>query len=319
MRGSYERKGLFRSPEAETLPSAERLTVPLDESGQARDIVPSRTPAYTMAVEELTMDQILTDIDRRGIHKVGIVATDPRDVIFLAREVNQFCGDVQLFTPHNNLLYAHPQYASDLRGMFIGTPYLLYPRNLVWSDSSPQAGDDAAHIYFASEVAQGAYNATLAQLREIGIKSAEPHLLEYSFPLTRSGLGKGVPAIWIGVVGHRGIYPVHAQTHYDEPVPVFGKNYRDLYQVKDRSQAIHSDPPWTFESDWHLVPKLAEKAARWVLDFFGPEPFDLRLVPPSEHESSGWRCQEPGCRGLRPERAPVPHLRRCRQRGREYR
>ena len=85
LRSFYEKKGLLRDRQSQTLRSAERLTIPFDDEGNSLDVIEPKTPGITSAIGELTLDQILTDITRRRIHKVGIVATDPRDVIFLAR------------------------------------------------------------------------------------------------------------------------------------------------------------------------------------------------------------------------------------------
>jgi hypothetical protein len=216
LRSSYQRQGVFGVSATAAVGSAEQLTIPDGDPEAARDIIPSRTPGYSAAADELTLDQILTEIARRKIRKVGIVATDPRDVIFLAREVNRFCDDVQLFTPMNNLLFAHPQYAADLRGMLVGTTYLLYPRNQLWSDASRHASETRPHIFFPSNEAQGTYNASVAHLRAMNIaEPRSPGLLEYGIPALEESTGTSridpcVPPVWIGVVGNRGIYPVRA-------------------------------------------------------------------------------------------------------------
>ncbi len=211
LRGSYERRGLFHSRQNPALRTAEQLTVPFGELDNARDLIEPQTPLFTTAVDELTLDQILTDINRQQIDKVGIVATDPLDTIFLAREVRRFRPDAQIFTTQGNLLYTHPEFISDLRGMIVGSTYPLFPSNQSWSYTYQR---DQTHAFFVSDNAQGVYNAVVGHLAEIfkrrselrGVK--EPNFLEYGQPFVPPHSGFNKPPIWISVVGYRGLYPL---------------------------------------------------------------------------------------------------------------
>src|SRR2546430_8796125 len=67
---------LFRSERGtQSLRSAERLTVSTQDSANTRDIIEPQTPEVTTAIDEMTLNQILTDIARRQIRTVGIMAT----------------------------------------------------------------------------------------------------------------------------------------------------------------------------------------------------------------------------------------------------
>ncbi len=186
-----------------------------------------QTPGFTTAVDELTLGQILADIAHRRIRTVCIVATDPLDTIFLARQIRQFLPEVRLITTQSYLLYAHPQNVGDLRGMLIASTYPLFPSNQLWSYSFQ---GDATHVFFSSESIQGTYNATMAHLEELGNPRVAARFLDYGLPFDPPGSfapapDGGVvwkdrtrkPPIWIGIIGNEGISPVKVLSKV--PVP----------------------------------------------------------------------------------------------------
>jgi hypothetical protein len=263
LRGTYERKGYLRDSQAQTIPSAERLTIPFDEAGNPSDIVGTQTPGFTTAVEELVLNQILMDIDRRGIRKVGITATDPLDVVFLARQVRRFCPDVLIFTTQSHLLFTHPQHIAELRGMLTASTYPLYPLNQLWSYSYR---GDTTHSYFSGDSVQGTYNAAVALLDRMQVNpDVPPRFLEYGNPfdtpviLTADGQ-KRRPPIWISVVGNHGIYPL--KTFTDPP-------QRKL--TKDDSQYVFQhDQPRTELKDLQPTQKDGPQLRERILGWFRP-------------------------------------------------
>ena len=84
VRKAYEKAGLLRGGKADDQGAPERLRIPPDESGSPRDIPKSYTPAASAAFDEMALTQVLTTISRRPYHAVGIIATNPFDVVFLA-------------------------------------------------------------------------------------------------------------------------------------------------------------------------------------------------------------------------------------------
>ena len=200
----------------------ERLSIPFEEAGDATDIPPMQTPGFSTAVDELVLGQILADISHRHIRAVGIIATDPLDIVFLAKEVRQFLPDVRLFATQSYLLFTHPQNVDDLRGMIVASTYPLYPSNQSWSYSYQ---GDRTHVFFSSESGQGTYNAAIAHLDKIGDEEVPPRFLEYGLPFDPPGsyvssddgslkwsTPTRQPPIWIGMVGNKGIYPLRAVT-----------------------------------------------------------------------------------------------------------
>ena len=57
----------------------------LEDSATASDRLPTFTPNLTDAARDLTLDGILTQLQRRRIGAIGILSTDERDRLFLAR------------------------------------------------------------------------------------------------------------------------------------------------------------------------------------------------------------------------------------------
>src|SRR5262249_28561777 len=91
--------------------------------------------------------------------------------IFLADMIRRFCPDVQLFAPAGDLLLGHPQYANELRGMIVATPYPLFSMAQRWDP--PYEGDHRRHL-FSHQGDQGTYNATLSLLYRTSRQEPQP-------------------------------------------------------------------------------------------------------------------------------------------------
>jgi hypothetical protein len=274
VRGYYQKQGYLRDQSSGTLRSFEQLTIPFDQVGDASDTPPMQTPGFTTVVDELVLGQILADIARRDIRTVGIIATDPLDTIFLAREVRKYIPDIRLFTTESDLLYMHPQNIDDLRGMLVASTYPLFPPNQSWSYSYR---GDVTHVFFSSDSIQGTYNAAIAHLEVLGDPRYPAGFLEYGEPFDPPGSyssrvpaiksgpkwieKKRTPPVWVSVVGNHGLYPVRVVTEPRDHDP----NY--LYQHKQPEEEytgmLRLPPPW----------QLKEQADSWrrIHDWFRPE------------------------------------------------
>lgn len=192
--------------------SQRNLDLPLNEIGEPREVPPSLTPLITAGVVDMVLANILSTISRDGVEYVGLVATDTRDKLFLARQIHKYCPDVRLFTLESDILFTHPDYSQYLEGMIVVSTYPLINENQSWI--YPFRGD--RRIQFPLHGVEGAYNATLAFLNEddAGRASSEgsdntgPGLVEYAPPFTKSEAGPGVPPIWLTVIGHGQIWPL---------------------------------------------------------------------------------------------------------------
>jgi hypothetical protein len=221
VRKAYEKEGLLRGGKLDSTAAPERLVIPPDESGPTDDLPRAFTPASSAAIDEMALTQVLTTISHRRYLAVGIVATNPFDLVFLARRVRRFSPNVRLFAIQADLLFARPENAGDLRGMLIGSTYSLYPANQ-WITTSYGA---TPRVPFSDHGGQGLYNAVVAHLWEMVIIDAPqgPPLLEFALPYGEEAKVAPTvaaaappsdappirqPPIWMSAVGERGIYPV---------------------------------------------------------------------------------------------------------------
>jgi hypothetical protein len=206
VRKAYAKGGLLSGGKLDDVGAPERLTIPPDEGGEPADLPRSYTPSTSAALDEMALTQVLTTISHRKYQVVGIIATNPFDVVFLAREVHRFCPDVRLFTIHSDLLIARPEEVQDLRGMLVASTYPLYPANQ-WMTTPFRNGP---RVFFSNQGAQGLYNAIVAHLWEMSAKDPAlgPQLLEYGDPYDIKSKTVRQPPVWISAVGQRGLYPV---------------------------------------------------------------------------------------------------------------
>ena len=210
LRNAYEKAGLLDDRNASNRGAPMRLRIPANEAGAPRDLPRAFTPATSAALDELELTQVLTTIARRPYQAVGVFATDPFDVVFLARQVRRYCPNVRLFTSCADLLLSRPGENIDLHGMLVASTYPLYPSNQ-WMTTPFR---DAPRVFFGNRGAQGLYNATVAHLWEMRPDEPEtldpstPQLLEFGFPYDVRPENHREPPVWISVVGERGLYPV---------------------------------------------------------------------------------------------------------------
>jgi hypothetical protein len=180
----------------------------LEDAGLRRDILPfSRADSVTA---EQVMASLLDTISRAHYKYVGILATDIRDIIFLAQEVREHSPGSVLFTYKTELLYLHPEINSTLTGMLMVGTYPLFTPNQVWS--APRHPDTL--LQFPDENSEGVYNAALVLLGK------EEHLEEYGFPFDpdpKPETAKLMPPVWITVVGRDRLWPVNVYSVSADP------------------------------------------------------------------------------------------------------
>ena len=176
--------------------------VPLSfrDTTPASDQLPALRPQLASPVAEATVDNILDNIRHEDLDVVGIVATDPRDVLFLAREVRKAAPDVQLFFVGSYLLYLQPEYIPYMRGAIVASPY---PLSLGTQRAVGRTTDRDA---FPSFVAAGVFNATSIQLQ------AANQLVDYCDPSVNfigSTPAPCQPPVWVTVIGNDGYWPLN--------------------------------------------------------------------------------------------------------------
>ena len=173
-----------------------------ERSAEPREVLPSFSE-LTVQSAELTLSNLLSTIAREQYSYVGIVATDVRDVTFLAHEVRQHCPATVLFTLNSDLLYAYPDVNSATRGMIIITPYPLFNLEQLWTYAY---GGGKSRLQFSNQASEGVYNATLALLHQDG------KLVDYGSPLAVSANGPASeqhkPSLWVTAIGNGETLPV---------------------------------------------------------------------------------------------------------------
>ncbi len=172
-------------------------------------------PYLTDAARDLTLDGILSQLQRRRIGAVGILATDVRDRLFLAREINRVAPDVLLFGTEPDILMLHAEYAPYVRGTLMASSYPMQGHAQTLTHG---AGMHERRVQFTSMAQQGLYNALLLAIgpaREVG-----PLLVDYRAPdrSRTAGMpaqcdeGGGArlerPVPWVVVVGPAGVHAV---------------------------------------------------------------------------------------------------------------
>ncbi|HYO14466.1 MAG TPA: hypothetical protein VE685_14815, partial [Thermoanaerobaculia bacterium] len=161
------------------------LDLSLAEQGQPVDVVPQITP-LTSRGNDLEIANLLETISREGIRYVGILATDVRDLLFLAERVRSFSKGIVLFTFDNNLLYAHPQVAPSMNGTLVLTSFPLFTEGQPWLPGGEWAGWRFRR-QFMSELHQGVFLAARRLL---------------------TGNDVPEPRVWITVVGGGSLWPI---------------------------------------------------------------------------------------------------------------
>jgi hypothetical protein len=214
LRAAYEKDKLLQPLNDAKKPGAgpQTLDISLDDSAKHRDAIPS-VSALSTASDELSLAAILATLSRRRIQYVGIVATDVRDKLFLARQIALNCPGVTLFSLDGDILLTHPKYAPFLRGMLVASTYPLYGQNQIWTpDERP-----AELLQFPAGTAQGVFNAFLVLLGN------DRELVEYGPPFPQlvdpdpSSPRRRRPPVWLTVAGNTAAWPLDAFARYDDP------------------------------------------------------------------------------------------------------
>jgi hypothetical protein len=161
---------------------------------------PTPLSELTAPMIERTLADIEQTLVLHHIRAVGILATDVRDRLFLASIVKERLRDVKVFFISSHSLYLRPELNRDLRGTLVVSTYPLFLENQFW-DLRHQRRD---RLVFTSDLAEGTYNATLAQL------GLTDEMTDYGFPLQR--FGALVPPVWITTVGASSLLPVTADS-----------------------------------------------------------------------------------------------------------
>ncbi|HKQ78342.1 MAG TPA: hypothetical protein VJ810_31875, partial [Blastocatellia bacterium] len=210
------------------------LELPMREAGSpvSKDIVPLFSPVETVTMD-LTLDEMLSAIHREGIRYVGVRAIDVQDRIYLVREIRKHCPNAMIFIYNNDLLYLHSDSNLDFRGALVISTYPIFGLNQLWT--YPFKGD-RRRLQFSTQNTQGLYNATLALLDK------KDRMLEYGLPFHIYQKGdQRYPAIWLGIVGSDGIWPVKTFDPFPDKKPSEKYSYTLLIPSNSSGADVPTD------------------------------------------------------------------------------
>lgn len=261
---------------AETIARRTSLPVSLRESRTALD-VPANPSSKTIFAQDVALSHVLSEISREGIRDVAIEATDSADSIFLAQKIRDVAPDVRLVFLDADALFSHPDFERTLLGSFVISPYpFLGADDFITGPDMPHS-----HAPFDSAIAEGVFNAALAQ------RGAAPdQLKEYVFSTSRdqNEIAAARLPLWTSVIGHGELIPVKTQPALDCAGTIFGRekvpgqdrlcdpsssssqreagwNQFDALRI----QSLRVDPDVTPPRFWHFV--FAVMALLWGLDW----------------------------------------------------
>ncbi len=155
-------RGIAKGDEAMELVLPSTLLGPSEEdANRGMDTLP-QFASDTIRNAELTLAGTIMSLARRGYTHIGISASDPQDLIFLAERIRAYHPSCTLFTTSgNHLLFAHPNFSSAMDGMvlFGGYPLTDPMRAISLKDK-----DLESPVRFTSEGEYAAYYAALLAL-----------------------------------------------------------------------------------------------------------------------------------------------------------
>jgi hypothetical protein len=188
-------------------PSGMNLNPSLDEPADPLDVPPSLSPR-TPFTNDLVLSALLRELSRRDVRFIGLQATDPSDVVFLAQQVRARMPDARLYVFGSDLLYTHPKFTPALLGAYVVSSYPLFLAGQAWV-REPLMDVSA----FPSDAGEGVFNAARAFLdrdipsdRDLSSQPGKPlPLLDY---FDEEGRGGQLPSAWVSLVGLGGFWPV---------------------------------------------------------------------------------------------------------------
>jgi hypothetical protein len=177
----------------------------LGDATTATDRLPPLNPDIAAATSQTAVAMIVDRIRRGRFQAVGILATDERDVVYLARELRRASPDVQLFLMGSHVLYLHPDYGPYTRGAIVASTYSLFTPLQQWASKHGSSRDDARLQQFPSMVHQGLFNAL-----QLLMDGDDRRLADYCDPSMDSATeAKSChPPVWVSVVGRTGFWPL---------------------------------------------------------------------------------------------------------------
>ncbi len=242
-----------------------------DDSLRVLDTVPQYSPDAVRNTE-LTLAGTILSLARRGYTHVGISASDPQDLLFLAERIRAYHPSCTLFTTSgNHALFAHPNHSQAMDGMVLFGGYAVTDAVRVLS---LKKGDLESPVRFTSEGEYATYYATLLLLDPA--KADDPERRYWG----KQGLVSIVKGGNIWPLRHGGLEVVKDGTQVWDPG--VEARYREVAtQSKDLVQYVHS------------------RLRQLALLVFGLGLASLLVFLRPLHQVAGIPASEPGLRAYR--------------------
>ncbi|MBX3024620.1 hypothetical protein KF840_06895 [bacterium] len=209
-RSAWAEAGLLADEKTLNSRARSSLTLAFDDGQQRRDVPPVFAAADSANTADLQLSTVLADLRRRNVAFVGILGSDTRDKLFLARQIKRELPDVQLYTLLADVTYLHPRWLRDLDGMWVASSYPL--------TTATQSRDIV--LPFAAHGQQATYNAALAALAELALaeedRDAAATIVGNMIDYRLRGDDTGGPYLWISAVGNGEFWPIHWRDPRDE-------------------------------------------------------------------------------------------------------
>ncbi len=171
----------------------------------------SDVPAYSKQQTPVSQESVLFSIGSllktNTVHYIGIVASDPLDLLFLSRYLHSACPNVRIFTLDSDLLFEHGSDSADYTGILAVTTSPLFPMNQLWTGSAGKS----LHT-FASSNFEEIYNAETDLLLHLPgsptNRRGEADFRDYRDPFHERAGGQHTPPLWLTTVARGGYQPL---------------------------------------------------------------------------------------------------------------
>ncbi len=232
LRNAYQENGVLKTSATNrnTDSAKESLDLPLEDTHDQEDDVPSFSKNQNANSEEATLSAVTREMYERHIRAVVVNATDVLDTVFVTQFLKRNLPNARIVVSDADLIFAERGQARNFRGTLMVTPYPLIGNSADWGGRFLEGADGEGRgpygailpdRVFPSWDSIGTYNAVrllnrgpleitrdatnrVAYVKEKDGNPISLWLYGYVDPF-RGGNG---PPLWLSTVGRGGIWPI---------------------------------------------------------------------------------------------------------------
>jgi hypothetical protein len=180
--------------------SAPALSFSLHDSDEGEDIVPTFSK-QTPFTQDAILTTIMTDLRRREIRLVDIVATNTMDTLFLCRVLKSECPDARILIEDAEILFIPDARQDPLRGTLFLSTYPMFAQGEDWLQPNNSVR------LFSGPGFQGIHNAVNFLMRDLGALTGRAEFRGWAAMDSPSGR-KAEPGIWLLSLARSGFTPI---------------------------------------------------------------------------------------------------------------